>query len=297
MSTVTRARPAPLKKWVALVKPGIVMGNTLAASAGFFTAASLVGFSLSLFFAAMVGLALVMASGCVFNNYIDRFADKKMNRTAQRALATGEIAIFPALLVATVLGLLGMSLLTWGVSPLVAGVAAIGFIAYVIIYSFVKHLSPAATLLGSIAGAVPPLVGYLALRPQFDLLAGLLFLILVAWQMPHFYAIACYRQKEYGAASIPVLPIARGLTRTLWSMVGYIIAFTFISFVFIHTQQMSQMNFLVMLFVSLVWMSMCLRGFATDNIPRWGRKMFRFSLVVINVWFVTVWVHFMLTRG
>ena len=291
MKAAVEVKQTTLKNFIALTKPGIVMGNLMAAGAGF-ACASVLTFNLGLFLVMMSGLGLVMASGCVFNNYIDRFADQKMNRTKNRALATGAIPTPVAITFGSILGVLGLMILSLGISLAVSALALFGFITYVIIYSFVKHLSPLATLLGSIAGAVPPLVGYIAVTASFDTTAALLFLILVTWQMPHFYAIACYRIHEYKAANIPVLPIARSFIRTLWSMIGYILAFIFISFVFIYHQGMNQLNYLALLFAGLAWLSLCLKGFTTDKVPFWGRQMFRFSLLIINIWFISIWIHF-----
>src|SRR6202040_4019316 len=100
---------------------------------------------------------------------------------------------------------------------------------YVVLYSFWKYRSSLATLVGSIAGAVPPVVGYCSVSNRFDTGAVLFFLILVLWQMPHFFSIAMYRLQDYSAAAIPVLPIKKGNHRTKVHMVFYILGFIMVA--------------------------------------------------------------------
>ncbi len=181
-----------IKSYVLLVKPGIVMGNAITAAGGF-ALASNGFFYLPLFLATLVGLSLIVASGCAFNNYIDREADQKMTRTQNRPLATGSIPVRTAVTIAVILGLLGAFLLALFVNLLSLCIALIGFTVYVLFYSVLKYRTTHATLIGSIAGAVPPVVGYCAVTHHLDTGALLLFLMMALWQMPHFFAIAIYR--------------------------------------------------------------------------------------------------------
>jgi protoheme IX farnesyltransferase len=173
----------------------------------------------------LIGLSFVIASSCVFNNYIDRHVDAKMARTKKRALATGEISIKNALIFGILLGLIGGSLLLIYTNLLTFFIAFAGFLIYVFPYSFGKYRTSYGTLIGSIAGAAPPLVGYCAVSNHFDLGALILFLIVVFWQMPHFYAIALYRFNDYSRAGIPVLPVKKGAYVTKMHMVLYTVAF------------------------------------------------------------------------
>ena len=216
-----------IKTYYNLTKPGIIYGNLVNLLSGFLLACALTkSFSLSSMIAVMAGTALVIASGCVINNYIDRGIDKHMKRTKKRALVLGEISGRQALVYAAVLGALGFTVLAlWTNAPTVV-VGIIGFIDYVVAYGFWKRRSPAGTLVGSISGATPPLAGYLALTGQFDAAALIVFLIFAAWQMPHFYAISLYRSEEYKAAGIPVLPLKKGRQYTKAAIIAYTIVFT-----------------------------------------------------------------------
>jgi len=213
-----------IKDYYSLTKPGIIFGNAIPAVAGFFLASK--GHpNAGLFIAMLVGISFVIASACVFNNYIDRDIDKFMARTKKRALPTGIISGRNALLYAIVLGVIGFSLLLFYTNLLTTFVGFVGFFVYIVLYGISKRRSVYGTIVGSIAGAVPPVVGYVAVTNNFDMGALLLFLILVIWQMPHFYAIAIFREDDYAAASIPVLPIKQGIKATKIHMVLYIAAF------------------------------------------------------------------------
>src|SRR5208282_3822889 len=110
-------------------------------------------------------------------------------------------------------------------NPLAVSVAFAAFFIYVVLYGFWKRRKTVATLVGSIAGAIPPVVGYVAVSNRLDVGAWILFSILVLWQMPHFFAIAMYRLEDYKAASVAVLPAVKGIYATKVQMLLYILAF------------------------------------------------------------------------
>lgn len=265
-----------------ITKPGIVLGNLICVASAFLLA-SKGALPLALFLATVLGLGLVMASACVFNNYIDRPLDKKMERTKNRALVKGLISDKNALLFATLLGIAGFAILYKYTNELTAAVAFIGFFVYVILYSLWKSKTVYGTAIGSIAGAVPPLVGYLAVQNKIDLGALILFSMLVLWQMPHFFSIALYRQDDYLKANIPVLPIVKGPLHTKVRMLCYIVAFIFASALLTYNNYTGYLFLGVATMASLLWLYNCLRGFSEENDNKiFGKSMFRTSLVVIN---------------
>ena len=139
-----------------------------------------------------------------------------------------------------------------------------------------------ATLVGSISGAIPPVVGYVAASHHLDMGALLLFSILVLWQMPHFFSIAMYRFEDYSAASIPVLPVQRGAYVTKIRMLLYIIAFV-ISTLLLQLCGYTSLAYLyVVAPLGLLWLALCLKGFKAQNDQVWARQMFRLSLVVVT---------------
>ena len=264
-----------------ITKPGIILGNLITVAAGFLLA-SKGHLDLGLFLETLLGLALVMASACVFNNYIDQPIDKKMERTKNRALVTGAISGKQAIMFAVLLGLLGILVLFLYTNLLTVLVAAIGFFVYVVLYSFWKCHTIYGTAIGSIAGAVPPVVGYCAVSNRFDLGALILFGMMVLWQMPHFFAIAMYRFNDYVAAGIPVLPAKKGFLRTKIHMLLYILAFIFVAALLTFFDYTGNVYLAVTLIFGFAWLALCLKGFTTNNDKRWGWEMFRLSLVLIS---------------
>jgi protoheme IX farnesyltransferase len=240
----------------------------------------------------LVGIALVMASGCVFNNYIDRDIDGKMARTKDRALITGRISGRTALAYGTVLGALGFGMLIAFTNVLTVAAAFVGFFFYVVTYSmWGKRRSTWGTFVGAIAGATPPVVGYTAASGRFDLAALILFIILVIWQMPHFYAIAIRRFGDYLAAGIPVLPVKRGIPATKIQMLVWIIAFVVFAPLLTVFGYTGATYFVVALAFGLTWLALAIKGFWTTGPGEdvsWARTMFFFSLATMVILFGTI---------
>ena len=136
-------------------------------------------------------------------------------------------------------------------------------------------------MIGSIAGAVPPVVGYAAVTHHLDWGALILFLMLACWQMPHFYAIALYRMEEYASASVPVLPLVRGIRRTKWQMVLYIIGFLAIALLLPLFNFVGILYLLTVLILAALWLVMGIGGFKSSDDKRWARQMFFCSLAVV----------------
>ena len=266
-----------LRNYYLLTKPGIIRGNIIAAIAGFFFAAH-GSINIFLLTEMVFGLSLVIASGCVFNNYIDRKIDRKMARTNKRALAARTVPVKKALIFGTVLGILGVAVLL-SINVLTTVTASLGFFFYVVVYSVWKRKSEYGTLVGSISGAIPPVVGYVAVTNGLDLGALLLFAVLVVWQMPHFYSIAIYRRNDYKGAGIPVLPIMRGVKNAKIQILLYICAFIIVTSLFTFLGYAGYVYLITISLVSLVWLYIGIKGFnATDEIV-WAKKMFGFSLL------------------
>lgn len=264
-----------------LTKPGIIIGNLFTVAAGFILASHGLK-QYPLFFLTLIGLGFIIASACIFNNYIDREIDKKMSRTKNRAFAKGLVSGWKAIALANVLGLTGALVLFLYTNILTVLVAASGFFVYVLLYSLWKRHTIYGTAIGSIAGATPPVVGYCAISNQFDIGAVLLFVMLILWQMPHFFSIAVYHFDDYVKASIPVLPIKRGMQKTKERMIVYIISFIVVSGLLTVFHYTGYFFLIVTTLLGFAWLGLCLKGFKSSNEKRWARNMFRLSLVVIT---------------
>lgn len=270
-----------IKTYYLLTKPGIILGNAITAIGGF-ALASRGHIDWQLFLITLVGLAGIIASACVFNNYIDRHSDEKMERTKNRPLVQGLVSERNALLFATALGIAGTTILTLYTNFLAVSVALLGFFVYVVVYSLCKYYTMYATLIGSIAGATPPVVGYCAVSNHLDIGALLLFVILIFWQMPHFFAIALFRFNDYVTALIPVLPAEKGIEVTKRHMLLYVIAFTITSMLLTVFGYTGIIYLCVVAILGCAWLWLSFQGFKNDNHIVWARKMFIFSLIIIT---------------
>ena len=277
-----------IKNYYTLAKPGIIYGNAITVIGGFLLASKGV-LDFELFLLTLIGISLVIASGCVFNNFIDRDIDARMERTKKRVLVLGLVPEFNALIYAIVLGFLGIKILVLFTNILTVLIALFGFFFYVVVYSlFAKRLNSYGTLIGSISGAVPPVVGYVAVSGTLDAGAIILFLILTLWQMPHSYAIAIYRLKDYTNAHIPVLPVSSGIQTTKVHMLLYIILFLFASLLLTIYGYTGTYYAVIMAVISLLWLLMGVLGFSAKDEHKWARNMFTYSILVICVFSIVI---------
>ena len=271
-----------IKQYLQVTKPGIIFGNLISVVGGFLLA-SKGSIDYPLFLATLVGVSLVVASGCVFNNYIDRDIDKKMERTKNRVLVKGLIAPSVSLVYATALGIAGFALLYIGANPLAMWLAVMGFVVYVGVYSlYMKRHSVYGTLIGSLSGAAPPVIGYCAVTNEFDAGALILLAIFSLLQMPHYYAIAIFRFKDYQAANIPVLAVVKGISVAKNHITVYIVAFMVATLMLTLGGYAGYKYLIVAAAVSVWWLGMALRGYKAENDSVWARKLFVFSIVAIT---------------
>ncbi len=270
-----------IKDYYQLTKPGIIGGNAITVVAGFLLA-SRGDIDWWLLVATLAGLSLVVASGCVMNNYIDRDIDSLMERTKNRALVRGTITPQNALIYGKALAIFGLGVLVFYTNLLTTAMAVLGLFVYVVVYSrWLKRTSTHGTIVGSISGAMPPVVGYLAVTGNIDLGAVILFFILALWQMPHSFAIAIYRLSDYTKAGIPVLPVKKGIRITKVHMLIYIALFIIATLMLPVFGYVGYMYFFVMVLLGFVWLGLCVKGFYTTNDKPWARTVSIFSLVII----------------
>lgn len=270
------------KDFLTLAKPGIVVGNSLAAIGGYCVGAS-GEVQLTELLGVGLGTVCIIAASCVINNYLDRGIDAKMQRTQRRPSVTGSISLQVASVYAAVLMLAGIVLLALltNVATMLIGLA--GSVLYTIVYGYAKRKTHFATIIGAFPGATPPLAGYIAATNQFDLGAWLVFAAMFCWQMPHFYAISIRRLEQYRAAGIPVLPDARGLSRTVWEMRLFGLAFPALCYSIAHYGYAGFLFGATMILISLWWL-------APMFSPNWrtatttiAKTVFKRSLIVLLV--------------
>ncbi len=272
------------RRYLQVTKPGIIMGNLISVAGGFLLA-SRGDIDGLLMVATLVGLSLVVASGCAINNCIDRDIDARMQRTKTRVTVTGEMSVKAAFAHGVVLGIAGFGLLAYFTNAVAVLFAALGYVVYVGIYSlYMKRNSVYGTLVGSLSGAVPPVVGYCAVSAQFDAGAAILLVMFSLWQMPHSYAIAIFRYKDYEAANIPVLPVAQGIEKAKLHIVLYIAVYALVTML-LPLSGYTGLGFMaVAATTSIWWLVMALRGYRSDvDETRWARQVFGFSILNITI--------------
>lgn len=212
-------------QYFELTKPRVVALLVFTAVIGMFLAVPGVPPWRALVFGTL-GIWLASASAAALNHLIDQRIDKLMTRTAQRPLATGALTPRQVLTFALIIGALSMAILFFLVNPLTALLTFAGLIGYAVIYTaFLKRATPQNIVIGGLAGAIPPLLGWAAVTdmrgPRDWAYALLLVLIIFAWTPPHFWSLAIFRREDYKRACIPMLPVAYGVQYTRWHVLFY----------------------------------------------------------------------------
>ena len=223
------AQPAGWRDYLELCKPKVVALMLLTAVIGMCLATSgMVPLDVLLF--GNVGIGLCAASAAVINHIVDRRIDLLMARTHKRPVATGKVEPAAALAFALVIGVLGMAVLITMVNALTAWLTLASLVGYAVIYtSILKRATPQNIVIGGIAGAAPPLLGWTAVTGTFQGDALLLVLIIFAWTPPHFWALAIHRKDEYAKADIPMLPVTHGEQYTKLHIMLYTIVMFLVS--------------------------------------------------------------------
>lgn len=205
LSTTADYGPLALADLVEMTKPGITSMVALTTALGFLLAGGgLVSWQLA---ATLGGTCLVAAGASVLNQFWERGSDGLMRRTAGRPLPAGRLDPDLALLFGVALGIAGLVMLTLAVNALTAALGAAALTGYVFVYTPLKKVSSLATVVGAVPGALPPMMGWCAVRGEIDLAAWVLFGILFFWQMPHFLAIAWLCREDYARGGFPMLPV------------------------------------------------------------------------------------------
>lgn len=272
-----------LRALYRLTKPGVTYGNLITTVAGYLFAAN-GKIDWPLFLALTIGTWFIIASACVINNYLDQDIDAKMERTKKRPLLTGEVTDKQAVAFGTLLGLAGFAILISMTNWWVVGVGAFGWIVYVWLYGALgKRKSVHGTLVGALSGAAPILAGYVAVYPRLDLVGLALFGVIFFWQMPEFYAISIFRQKEYAHADLPVSAVKRGVPATVQQIFAYTILTIITTLVLCSSSLASWTMLLVLSGTSLLWLRIAAEGFSTKDSVAWAKREFHFALIFLVI--------------
>jgi len=212
-----------LGEYLQLTKPRVVALLVFCAVIGMFLAVPGIPPWRALVFGTL-GIWLASGSAAAFNHLIDQRIDKLMVRTAHRPLATGHLTPRQVLLFALGIGALSMLVLLLLVNPLTALLTFAGLIGYAVVYTaYLKRATPQNIVIGGLAGAIPPVLGWTAVTGSLHPFALQLCLIIFVWTPPHFWALAIFRREDYSRAQVPMLPVTHGVAYTRWHVLFYTI--------------------------------------------------------------------------
>ena len=237
-----------------------------------------------------VGIALCAGAAAVINHVVDRKIDLKMSRTLNRPVAKGRVSPYQALLFSTILGLIGMAILLVYINSLTAWLTLASLFGYAVLYtSYLKRATPQNIVIGGLAGAVPPLLGWTAVTGEVHGHALLLVLIIFAWTPPHFWALAVHRKDEYAKAEIPMLPVTHGEKYTKISILLYtvlMILVTLLPFAVGMSGWLYILGALILGAGFLYWAIMMM----LDRNPNAGMDTFKYSIVYLMALFIIMLV-------
>ena len=285
-----------LKSYYQLCKPNVVYMMLICAFVGMLLAEQQVQ-SFRYLFVALLGIAFCAASAAAVNQVIDRNTDASMTRTDQRPLPQGELSPTHASMFALALGISGSLILYFFVNTLTMILTLASLVGYAFIYTiYLKRATPQNIVIGGLAGAAPPLLGWSSVTNTIDPYALLLVLIIFVWTPPHFWALAIYRKDEYAKESIPMLPVTHGVIFTKLQIVLY----TIILFIVSVLPYVVLMSGEIYLFSALVLSTVFLYYsvnlyFSKDDED--AMKTFQFSIYYIFLIFLALLIdHFLISN-
>ncbi|MDR9795516.1 MULTISPECIES: heme o synthase [Aeribacillus] len=276
------------KDFLSLIKIGIVNSNLITTFTGIWLALyfSGKGFleNIDIVVFTLLGTAAIIAGSCAINNFYDRDIDHVMERTRLRPTVTGRISSFQVLLLGTGFISIGTILLLM-VSVSAAVIGLLGVFSYIVLYTmWTKRQYTINTVVGSIAGAVPPLIGWAAVD-DLNIIAWILFLIMFIWQPPHFLALAMKRSEEYRKAGIPMLPVVHGFEVTKRQIIVWVACLLPLPFYLFSLG----IGFIVLATVlNIIWLILSLIGLKMKNDLKWSKWMFIYSINYLTILFVAM---------
>ena len=271
----------------SLFKGPVLIANVLPVFSGFwlalyFSDASFID-NWGLFLLTMLGSTLIMAGALALNNWYDVDIDTVMDRTKNRPTVTGNISLQIVLTIALSLTGLGFILLLFTTVE-ATFYAFVGWFTYVVLYTmWSKRRYTFNTVIGSISGAVTPLIGWTAIAPGFQKVPIILFLILFIFQMPHTFAIAIKKYSEYKAAKVAMLPVVRGLAVTKWQMMIYIACLVPLPF---FLTALGTTFIVIATLLNIGWLVVSISGFFTKDNLKWAQINFLYSVNYITIMFL-----------
>lgn len=285
-----------LSSYINLCKPKIVALLTVTALIGMLLSVNFYTNLTNVFngLASLVGFALLAAASAALNQIFDRETDKNMSRTQSRPLAAGNISLTEALTFTAILLFVGSSLMLYFSNLLTLMITTFGFIFYSLIYTiYLKWATPQNIVIGGLSGALPPLIGWTAVSNEISLMPLILVLIIFLWTPPHFWPLAIDRMEEYKKEGVPMMPIAKGVTRTKKEMVVYAVLLLAASLA-PYIYGLAGIFYLVTTTaLNLYFIYLCLI-YLNDKDNQLSMKIFNFSVKYMLLFFLATYIDFLI---
>lgn len=277
------------RDYLELCKPRVVALMVITAIVGM-CLASPGAIPWSVLFWGNIGIAFAAGAAAAINHIADRYIDCKMRRTQNRPVVKGSVSVAQGLLFAAILGVVGATILFVFVNALTAWLTLASLVVYAGIYSFyLKHATDQNIVIGGIAGAAPPLLGWVAVTNSCSGGAWVLMLIIYAWTPPHFWALAVHRVEEYRKANVPMLPVIKGVPYTIQMMIQYmwlLFAVTLLPFAI----QLSGVLYLVCVIPLNIVFLAYIYAMKSGKRKDWPMRTFRYSILYLLLLFVVLLV-------
>ena len=282
-----------MSSFIDLCKPKIVLLLTITALVGMLLTVEFYSNVLSSL-ASLLGFALLAASSAALNQIFDRESDKNMERTKKRPLASGELTLFQALSFTAMLLFIGSSLLLYFSNLLTLFITTFGFIFYSLIYTiYLKWATPQNIVIGGLSGALPPLIGWTAVTNEISLLPLILVLVIFLWTPPHFWPLAIDRLEEYKKEGVPMMPIAKGVTRTKKEMVVYAFLLLGASLAPYFYGLTGYFYLFSTTTLNIYFIYLCI-SYLGDEKNELSMKIFNFSVKYMFLFFLATYIDFLL---
>lgn len=274
-----------------LVKGIVLILNILPIFTGYILALYFTNMSLQSlwvnFLCTMIGGTFIMAGALILNNWYEVDLDKKMVRTQERPTVTGSMDLKNILKLGLIFSLIGFVILSF--TTLEAFLYGfIGWFFYVVLYTFwSKRRYTLNTVIGSISGAVTPLIGWAAVDSSFHIVPLMMFLLLFFWQIPHTFAIAIRRFDDYKNANVPMLPVVSGIEITKRQMFIYTLCLLPIPF---YLTSLGTIFVVVATILNIGFIIVAIKGFTAKDDKKWANTMFKSSLIYLTVFLLSMLV-------
>jgi heme o synthase len=278
-----------LQDYLAISKFKVVAMLVLTAWVGLALAPD-VGRGMAVQFISLLGIGLLSAAAAVINHVVDSEIDSKMARTRHRPVAKGRLTKTHALSFATIIGVAGFVMLMLWANPLTAVLTLFALVGYAFVYtSFLKRATPQNIVIGGLAGAMPPLLGWVSETGQVAAAPWLLVMIIFTWTPPHFWALAIARKSDYERAKIPMLPVTHGIDFCKTCVVAYSVLLALVC-VLPYLIGMSGLIYLLgasALNALFIYKALKLKFAANADT---AMDLFRFSIIHLMILFVVLFI-------